>query len=621
MQQQRDVFCGGIKEDQADDALFLDIAGHSGSSGKIKLQIERLSKKLAQDIPDLLVDLVEIATYVYCADQLTRRETPFMTAMGSSWRRRFRFVVPVRRPEIWMLPEVRAGLVSTLRFLSEDEYAFDFRKSTRKIPLQSYLPFEEPPLSGDVPMEVVLFSGGLDSLAGAVQAVLADATTVLLVSHQSSNMIASKQRELVSNLRSRSEGRKVQHVSIVIGKGGQAAVEYTQRTRSFLFAALGFVVARMHSLCRLQFYENGVVSINLPLSDHIIGARASRTTHPQFLKSCGDLFSILIERRFEISNPYLWWTKADVVRSLFENNCADLISSSFSCASVREATRIGKHCGVCSQCVDRRFGILAAGLEAYDVSGNYSFDLLLGQHRHEDHVTLSESFVSRAQRLSTMPLERFVSTYGQIFRVMAALPISAEASAKQIWELHLRHAKDVVKVVEHALSQVNLGELPVSSLLSIVSGASGDLIVDNQAKEAHALKVEQANKQQQSPQILLGIDPSRQTVLFEGGIKLGGDHYAVLSELASQLETDRLAGKHPDERGFISGDSLARRWKIEEASVRRRIQRARDALSGNFVRHLGRPIVPADLIQNVRPRGYRLNPTVALVDPSILERA
>jgi hypothetical protein len=209
MQQQRDVYCGGIKGADGDDALHLDIAGYSGSSGKIRLHIDRLSKKLAKNIPELLVDLIEIATYVYCADQFTRRDTPFMTAMGSSWRRRFHFVMPVRRPDIWMLPEVKTGLIATLRFLSEDEYAFDFRKTTRRSLLQTYLPFDDRDMRSNAPSEVVLFSGGLDSLSGAVQAIVQDEKAVLLVSHQSSNMIAAKQRELVTELRSGSEAKRV----------------------------------------------------------------------------------------------------------------------------------------------------------------------------------------------------------------------------------------------------------------------------------------------------------------------------------------------------------------------------------------------------------------------------
>src|SRR4051812_29595654 len=87
---QRKVYCGGLKPVADDgDTLILDLKGASGSTGNITLQIHELSRRLARSIPDLLVDLLEVATYAYCADQLTRRETPFMSSMGSDWRRRF----------------------------------------------------------------------------------------------------------------------------------------------------------------------------------------------------------------------------------------------------------------------------------------------------------------------------------------------------------------------------------------------------------------------------------------------------------------------------------------------------------------------------------------------------
>jgi hypothetical protein len=40
---------------------------------------------MVQDVPDALADLVEIACYVYCADQLTRRDTPKMHGLGENF--------------------------------------------------------------------------------------------------------------------------------------------------------------------------------------------------------------------------------------------------------------------------------------------------------------------------------------------------------------------------------------------------------------------------------------------------------------------------------------------------------------------------------------------------------
>ena len=54
------------------------------------------------------------------------------------------------------------------------------------------------------PDEVILFSGGLDSLAGVVDELIGHKKKVILVSQQSSNMVASKQNALIAAVRGRS---------------------------------------------------------------------------------------------------------------------------------------------------------------------------------------------------------------------------------------------------------------------------------------------------------------------------------------------------------------------------------------------------------------------------------
>src|SRR4029450_13161880 len=59
--------------------------------------------------------------------------------------------------------------------------------------------------------------------------------------------------------------------------------EFTQRTRTFLFSAIGCVVAEMMGCARIRFFENGIMSFNLPISPQIVGSRATRSTHPRAL--------------------------------------------------------------------------------------------------------------------------------------------------------------------------------------------------------------------------------------------------------------------------------------------------------------------------------------------------
>ena len=95
---ERLVLCGGAKRAGGDSTLRLAL---SGRSQNITLKLEDISKRLVRNVPGLLIDLVEIATYVYCADQATSRGGAAQVGMGADWRRSFRFVIPVRNPNHW----------------------------------------------------------------------------------------------------------------------------------------------------------------------------------------------------------------------------------------------------------------------------------------------------------------------------------------------------------------------------------------------------------------------------------------------------------------------------------------------------------------------------------------
>ncbi len=101
------------------DTLKLDVNASAGSPHKVNLHLGDLSRPMADNIPDILTDMLEIAAYVYCADQFTKRGTELMTNMGADWRRKFRFRIPARCPDVsrrgatWRAGQIfRAGGIS-----------------------------------------------------------------------------------------------------------------------------------------------------------------------------------------------------------------------------------------------------------------------------------------------------------------------------------------------------------------------------------------------------------------------------------------------------------------------------------------------------------------------------
>lgn len=90
---------------------------------------------------------------------------------------------------------------------------------------------------------------------------------------------------------------------------------------------------------RFSFYENGVVSINPPLSGDVVGGRATRTTHPKVLRGLESLFSMLLDRQIEIQTPLQWLTKKEVTQKIAEAGGADMRRSSRRSAVARGRKR------------------------------------------------------------------------------------------------------------------------------------------------------------------------------------------------------------------------------------------------------------------------------------------
>lgn len=445
-----------------------------GRGAEVHLKSDDLSRPVSTDIPTTFADLIEIATYVYAADQAVTRGGDGVENVGADWRRRLLFSIPVRNASFWRRPEVMAALVETLSFLSEDEYHFEFIDLTNPPPLQRYLPF---PKSGKTQAveEVVLFSGGLDSLGGAVQEVVQDKRSVVLINHRPTEKMSRRYRHLQELLAAKATevgAPQPVHVPVHINKEKGLGREYTQRSRSFLYASIAATVAQAYELSRIRFYENGVVSLNLPLSPQVVGAKATRTTHPRVIKGFARILSLVAERDFKVENPYIWKTKSDVVKHIVDSGCGEMIKYATSCTHTWELTKLKTHCGTCSQCIDRRFAVLGAGARAHDPGEAYGVDLLLDARSEGESRTMLAAYVETASEVTKLSAMDFFGRYGEVGRVVNHLPGTPDMAALQMYEMYQRHSKQVVKVVDDAIaghaSAIRNRELPDSCLLRLV---------------------------------------------------------------------------------------------------------------------------------------------------------
>jgi 7-cyano-7-deazaguanine synthase in queuosine biosynthesis len=338
--------------------------------------------KLIEDVTSLsprIIDLLEIASYIYAADRKVSRGKR-NSVKNDAWARIFEFNIPVRDIDFWNNEKIKEVLSSALTFMTGDRcYKFYFEKykhdpvlSGRQFLLFSdeYVPFEESDNT-----EIVLFSGGLDSLAGVIEFLNSyPPKQVYLVSHNANTSTINTQKMLVSALQEKYGEKRIKHYKFKSHfMNYEKCIEETQRTRMFLYSAIAFSISHYYNKKEIYVFENGITSINLPKQADVFNARASRTTHPKTIGLLKKFYSFFNDK-FVIQMPYMMKTKSDILRIFVDYNETNIIPSSVSCSRTRSKPTAYTHCGCCSQCIERRFAIYDENLE--DIFDCYESDFI-----------------------------------------------------------------------------------------------------------------------------------------------------------------------------------------------------------------------------------------------------
>ena len=591
---------------------------------------------MVSNLPETLMDLLEIATYIYAADSHARRGGRRMRKLGSDWRRQFKFAIPVRSPELWSSRGVRDALAETVGFLSDDSYEFRFERLENPTPWPAYFEFGGERGEGEfVADEILLLSGGLDSLAGTLAEILDNHHRVALVSHRSSPKMLGDQRKLLKALEAKIGAGHFWHVPVRLTLAAGTADERTHRTRSFLYSALGVVVAVLFRRRRIRFFENGVISLHLPISAHVLGSRATRSTHPRVLDGLTKLFSQLLGEPFEVDNPFFWRTKADIVESIVRHGHGDLIAYTRSCANTRDQTKIHPHCGCCSQCIDRRFSTLAAAPDCLDPDTDYRIDLLQGPRDPYEQISMLASYVSTVSKIEMMTDRAFFSAFGEAARVYRYLSDPPAAAGEKIFQLYKRHAVSVCGVLDKEIAKnaslIRANSLPPSCLLMIAaSQRSGEVrrpavsdSEDASNKPQPGFANLESDGRPREPVLYLAFDDANKHVLIEKLGVISGPSFELLNALRASFRNAGERELRPELYPFVKTIELAHMLSLEEGSLRKRVYRFRNEDIPDLCRAAGAPALPEDaILENLPWHGYRLNPfRVRLVSPThILKR-
>ncbi len=324
-------------------------------SGELKFGIGQIVEQLAQrglQPSRIALDLLILAVAVQIADTRISRSLN----SEDSWTREIDLTVPVSDPQRWT--SAAPLLQRMLKFLSGDMWCLRFTKHAASIVAKAArLPIGAPHNL------VALFSGGMDSYLGAVDFLHADRNP-LFVSHYW-DLGTSSQAACADHLDGEFGDFHTRHVRIRIGAQKRDVLsnqpgehENTQRARSFVFFALA--VAAASSLAKpveIMVPENGLISLNVPLDIHRVGAFSTRTTHPFYMARWNELLHVL-GMAATLKNPYQCLTKGEMIaRTPRIDFVRSTVVSTISCSSVAKARWGGSapgHCGHCYPCLIRR---------------------------------------------------------------------------------------------------------------------------------------------------------------------------------------------------------------------------------------------------------------------------
>src|SRR5690606_6826640 len=236
-------------------------------------------------------DLLSLALSVYTVDQVISR-----TKKGlQGWSRHLRLYVPVRVPTDW--ESIKPALEELLSFLSCDNWGISFREINLKEESQDNVKSNID--------RVAWSSGGLDSYISAIDILEAN-KKISFISHYKGGSESAVQDDLHQILiKNYGNDRIVGHKIYVQPnqKHKLADKENSSRARSFLFLCLGLVFANCYGeTTEFIVPENGLISLNVPLTGTRLGSHSTRTTHPFFIR-CFENVIKAVGIKNPISNP------------------------------------------------------------------------------------------------------------------------------------------------------------------------------------------------------------------------------------------------------------------------------------------------------------------------------
>ncbi|MEM1173118.1 MAG: 7-cyano-7-deazaguanine synthase, partial [Cyanobacteria bacterium P01_H01_bin.35] len=328
---------------------FIDRSKGKESKVDINVNDQDFAYGVRKKFPTIVADIVDLAVAIHASDRLAPHNL-------DQNQRHLHVVLPVRHPELLNAELFLTKLKELLYWTTGSEWMFDFqkRKALGRLVEKQFL--EKQLISPITPQEseVTLWSGGLDALAGLYTRLqMHPGKSFILCGSSSHNNVYSRQAKVAQSVQSIFPNRCYpRRVRILFNNSKEHHKNKLSRGRGVVFTLLGAACAYLMGSQVLSVYENGVGAINLPYSASSIGLDHSRNVHPLTLLMVSDVISELLGEKFQVKNPFLFWTKGEMCQALAKDNRIDLPPITMSCDSPHRQQPI--QCGYCSSCILRK---------------------------------------------------------------------------------------------------------------------------------------------------------------------------------------------------------------------------------------------------------------------------
>jgi 7-cyano-7-deazaguanine synthase in queuosine biosynthesis len=302
----------------------------------------------------------------------------------------------------------------------------------------------------------ILFSGGVDSISGAIK-VLSQNSKGILLHINSSKSIFGKVRKVIAD----EAFNKNLTYCINARIKAKRHRSFLSNTRGLLFLTAGYVVSKLLHCEKVVFCENGAQMLDIMMGSLAYdNAVTTLNTNPKYLQAINRLLCDFEGTRFTVDYTLKNKTKSEAISEFLNKG---LLQKSWSCYSTRMRSEM---CGSCWNCFTTSMSSVAAGYP-----GILSFEV--------DPLSemLDSTFFSDNQRILYNMLVFYSKVINQDKKVLAELE-NYEDVFSDPTELATRFGLDLYLGISNCLSKDSRKNGLGRKAGELLSGIDNSLLLD-----------------------------------------------------------------------------------------------------------------------------------------------